>query len=124
MRYALLIHTDDSAMISPEEQARRATELASVTGQLRDRGVLASSERLLPADMATTVRAWDGGDVMVTAGPAVSAREQITGIFLIECADLDAAIEVATKIPAAWYGTVEIRPAGDPAACPGAAPQG
>ena len=118
MRYALLICTDESAVVSPEERARRATALASVTGQLCERGVLVSSERLLPADTATTVRAWDGGDVVVTAGPTASAREQITGIFLIECPDLDAAIEVATKIPAAWYGTVEIRPAGDPAPHP------
>jgi len=56
------------------------------------------------------VRCWDGGDVMLTDGPFAEIREQIAGLFIVECKDLDEAIEVATMVPAAWYGTVEVRP--------------
>jgi hypothetical protein len=114
MRYALLIHTDESAVISPEERSRRAAAGDAGRDRLRARGVLAGAEQLLPAETATTVRAWDGGDVVVTAGPAKAAREQLTGIYLVECRDLGEAVEVATAIPAAWYGSVEIRPAPEP----------
>jgi len=48
--------------------------------------------------------------VIIADGPFAATREQIGGLFVIECKDLDAAIEVATRIPAAWYGTVEVRP--------------
>jgi hypothetical protein len=80
---------------------------------LRARGVLVGSELLQPAEAAVTVRAWDGGDIEITNGPAARPKEQITGVFTVDCGDLDEAIEVATKIPAAWYGTIEIRPVSD-----------
>jgi hypothetical protein len=56
------------------------------------------------------VRCWDGGDVIIAGGPFAATREQIGDLFVVECKDLDAAIEVATRVPAAWYGTVEVRP--------------
>jgi hypothetical protein len=110
MRYALLICTDQSVVISAEERSRRITGLMSVQEQLRVRGVLVGSELLQPADAAVTVRAWDGGDIEIANGPAARPKEQITGVFTVDCGNLDEAIEVATKIPAAWYGTIEIRP--------------
>ena len=113
MRYALLICTDQSVAISEEERSRRITGLMSVQDQLRARGVLVGSELLQPAEAAVTVRAWDGGDIEIANGPTVRPKEQITGVFTVECGDLDEAIEVATRIPAAWYGTIEIRPVCD-----------
>jgi hypothetical protein len=113
MRYALLICTDQSVAISEEERSRRITGLMSVQEQLRARGVLVGSELLQPIDAAVTVRAWDGGDIEIVNGLTVKPREQVTGVFTVECGDLDEAIEVATKIPAAWYGTIEIRPVCD-----------
>ena len=56
------------------------------------------------------MRCWDGGDVMIAEGPFAQTREQVTGLFIVECQDLTEAIQVATTIPAAWYGTVEVRP--------------
>jgi hypothetical protein len=47
---------------------------------------------------------------MITDGPLAETKEQIEGMLLVECKDLDEAIEVATAVPAAWYGTVEVRP--------------
>jgi len=110
MRYALLTCTDESAVISDEERSWRAAALTSFEEQMRERGVLLSSEHLHPAEIATTVRCWDGGDVVIADGPFAVAREQIGSFIVVECKDLDAAIEVASRVPAAWYGTVEVRP--------------
>lgn len=110
MRYALLTCTDESAVISDEERSWRAAALTSFEDQMRERGVLLASEHLHPAGAATTVRCWDGGDVIIADGPFAATREQIGSFFVVDCKDLDAAIEVATMLPAAWYGTVEVRP--------------
>jgi hypothetical protein len=110
MRYALLTCTDESAVISDEERSWRAAALTSFEDQMRERGVLLATEHLHPAETATTVRCWDGGDVIIADGPFAATREQIGGFFVVECKDLDTAIEVATTVPAAWYGTVEVRP--------------
>jgi hypothetical protein len=58
------------------------------------------------------VRCRDGGDIIITDGPAAQTREQLTGWVIAECEDLDGAVRLATTIPAARYGSVEIRPAG------------
>ena len=110
MRYALLTCADESAAVSAEERARRTAALDSFTGQLTARGTLLASEQLHRTETATTVRCWDGGEVLVTDGPFAETKEQIAGLFIVECTDLDEAIEVAATVPAAWYGTVEVRP--------------
>jgi hypothetical protein len=110
MRYALLICIDETAPVSSQERARRAAAFESVQDEMRFDGVLLASERLHPTDTATTVRCWDGGDVVIADGPFAETREQIAGFFLVDCKDLDEAIEVATRVPAAWYGSIEIRP--------------
>jgi len=110
MRYALLICADESAAVSAEERARRTAALEVFTGQLTARGTLLASEQLHRTETATRVRCWGGGDVMTTDGPFAETREQIAGLFIVECKDLDEAIELAAAVPAAWYGTVEVRP--------------
>jgi len=110
MRYALLMCTDESAAIGAGERARRAAALEVFTDQMTARGTLLASEQLHRTETATRVRCWDGGDVMISEGPFAETTEQIAGLFIVECKDLDEAIEVATAVPAAWYGTVEVRP--------------
>jgi hypothetical protein len=110
MRYALLMCVDESVVISHEERSRRVAARASFEDQMRERGVLLASEQLHPTPTATTVRCWEGGDIMVSDGPFAETKEQVSGIFIVECKDLDDAIDVATSVPAAWYGTVEVRP--------------
>ena len=100
MRYALFICEDESAEISAQERWRRAEALAAFQDELAGRGVLLGRERLQPAVTATTVRAWDGGDVMIDGGPFAQTREQIVGCCMVDCKDLDEAIEVALKMPA------------------------
>ena len=110
MRYALLMCSDESAAIGAQERARRAAALATFTEQMAARGTLLASEQLHRTETATTVRCWDGGDVMITDGPFAETKEQIAGLFIVECKDLDEAIEVAAKIPGAEHGTIEVRP--------------
>lgn len=110
MRYALLIYTDETAAISQDERSRRVAAFTSFQDQMRAQGVLLAAERLHPTETRTTVRAWDGGDVVIGDGPFAETREQIAAVFIVDCKDLDEATEVALRVPAAWYGTVEVRP--------------
>ncbi|MDF5754295.1 YciI family protein [Spongiactinospora sp. TRM90649] len=74
--------------------------------------ILRGGHALYPTATATTVRVPDGkgGDPILSDGPYAETKEALTGYFLLECADLDEALAVAAKIPAAWYGTIEVRP--------------
>jgi len=111
MRYAMLVCADESARVSAEERARREAAFIGFLDELRERGVLRAGERLHRAETATTVRCWDGGDVVTADGPFAETKEQIVGFFVMDCKDLAEAIDAATTVPAAWYGTIEIRPA-------------
>jgi hypothetical protein len=68
---------------------------------------------LRPPDEATTVRVRHD-ELLLTDGPFAETKEQIGGFVMIDCADLDEAIEIAAKHPAAGYGTIEIRPLLEP----------
>ena len=112
MRYALLIYCGEETAVSNREMKRREEQLTAILGPLRARGALADAQLLLPSRAARIVRCWDGGDIIVTGGPAAWAKEQLTGWVIAERDDLDAAVQLATTIPAAWYGSVEVRPTG------------
>jgi hypothetical protein len=75
------------------------------------KAVLRGGHALYPTATARTVRVADGagGKPIVSDGPYAETKEALTGFFLLECADLDEAVAVAARIPAARYGTVEIR---------------
>ena len=77
--------------------------------EMGSQGVLEGGERLRPTTDATTVRVRDG-EVLTSDGPFAETKEQIGGFYLVECADLDEAIEVASKIPGARHGSIEVRP--------------
>ena len=74
-----------------------------------DRGIRRHGDRLRPASDATTVKL-RGGRLNVTAGPFAETTEWIAGYDVIECGDLDAAIEIAAQHPMAQLGQIEIRP--------------
>lgn len=112
MRYALLIYCDEETAVNDYDRERREEQFTEMVNGLRARGVLADTQRLLPSCAARVVRCWDGGDIIVTGGPAAQTKEQLTGWVIAECEDLDAAVRLATTIPAAWHGSVEVRPAG------------
>ena len=108
MQYMLLIYLDENAL-SENERAACYEDSAGYARQLHERGKYIAAAPLHPTSSATSVRTRDGKQVM-TDGPFAETREQLGGYFLIEAANLDEAVEIAAKIPAARWGTVEIRP--------------
>ena len=109
MHYALLICTDETAEVPEQERTARSAEFTVFQTEMESRGVLLGGERLRPTTTASTVRIRDG-DLVIADGPFAETKEQIAGFYLVDCKDLDEAIEVAAKIPAARYGTIEVRP--------------
>jgi hypothetical protein len=111
MRYALLICTDESsdAALSPDEVGARYAEYAAFGETYATKGVLQGGERLRPTTDATTVRVRDG-EVLTSDGPFAETKEQVGGYFVVDCRDLDEAIEVSAKLPGAKHGTIEVRP--------------
>jgi hypothetical protein len=111
MRYLLMICTDESVVgaRSPEEVSRVQAEFDAFGEEMGRRGVLLGGDRLRPTADATTVQVRDG-EVLVADGPFAETKEQIGGYCLVDCKDLDEAIEVASKVPSARDGTVEVRP--------------
>jgi len=109
MRYALLVCDDETAVLSPEAREDRVARFTAFQDEMAARGVLMGRERLRPTSSSTTVRVRDG-DLVIADGPFAETKEQIAGFFLVNCRDLDEAVEVASKIPAAEYGMIEVRP--------------
>jgi len=111
MRYLLMICNDEKAYeaLSPEESQASLAGYMSWAEEMGKRGVLQGGERLRPTSDATTVQVRDG-DVLTSDGPFAETKEQIGGYFLVDCKDLDEAIEVASKLPGATHGTIEVRP--------------
>src|SRR4029077_9953409 len=114
MRYALLICPDESAMaaFSPAEAEASMAKYAAFGEEMTKRGVLTGGERLRPTTDATTVQVRNG-EVLTSDGPFAETKEQIGGFYLVDAKDLDEAIEVASKIPGAKHGTIEVRPIWD-----------
>ena len=104
MQYALLIAGDREP--TPDELALGC---GGWSEEMETRGVVRGGAGLRPPTESTTVRV-RGGEVLLTDGPFADTKEQIGGLVLIECADLDEAVEIAAKHPAAGYGMIEIRP--------------
>jgi hypothetical protein len=98
MRYALLIYRHEDSAVSDRERESREEQFTAILDRLRARGVLADSQQLLSARAARIVGCWDGGDIIITDGPAAQTREQLTGWVAAECEDLDGAVRLATTI--------------------------
>jgi hypothetical protein len=82
---------------------------AAFAGQLKDSGHLLDGTPLHPVDTATTVRVRNG-QASITDGPFAETKEALAGFYLIDARDLNEAIQIASKIPPAKYGSIEIRP--------------
>ena len=84
-------------------------ECATCGEGFRDRGVLLAAEPLHPVETAATVRV-RSGKVSVTDGPFAETKEHLAGFYLLEARDLNEAIQMASKIPPAREGSIEVRP--------------
>ena len=109
MQYLLLITGDESVVLSQAEAEEQMGRYAKFTEDVAARGVLRGGERLRPTTDATTVRVRNG-EVLTTDGPFAETKEQLGGYYVVECNDLDEAIEIAGQIPGAQTGSIEVRP--------------
>jgi hypothetical protein len=105
MKYMLIHAIDPTAEHSTEGRPSFDSWLAEMLA----RGVNLHGDGLRGVDDATTVQVRDR-EVLISDGPFAETKEQIAGYDVIECADLDEAIEVAAKHPTAWLGKIEVRP--------------
>lgn len=108
MKYMLLVYGNENAWTDSERQSCYV-ESAELTHDLNARGQYLGANPLQPVATATSVRVRDGKR-LVTDGPFAETHEQLGGYFLVEAKDLNEAISIASRIPGARKGTVEIRP--------------
>jgi hypothetical protein len=115
VKYALLIYSDPSVVdgLSPEEiQARRAEVMPhwiELFDYLEKTAKSVDGKELDDPPTAKTLR-YENGDVVLTDGPFAETKEQIGGFFLVECENLDEAIDMAARVPVASRGSIEVRP--------------
>ena len=111
MQYLLMIHSDEAAMQQARKEDMQGMLAAynAYTQAMKDAGVHRGGERLHPSSNATVVRA-SNGKTSVLNGPYAEIKEQLGGYYVIEAADLDAAIGWAARCPGAQFGAIEVRP--------------
>ena len=111
MQYALLIYDDPSAWgrMSEAERGQLFQEYGRYTQDMKTKGAYVDGNPLQPTQAATSVRVREG-EKLVTDGPFAETKEQLGGYYIVEAESLDEAIEWASKIPSARFGTIEVRP--------------
>jgi hypothetical protein len=105
MKYLMLVCSDGS----PFDADPAELDATAWVDEVERRGIRIMGDRLRPPSDATTVRVRNG-ETLVTDGPYVETKEFIGGFDILDCADLDEAIEVASKHPIAKFGMIEVRP--------------
>jgi hypothetical protein len=111
-QYMLLIYQPADNPLSPEQLAEVGPRFDAYTTSLEDAGVLVGGDALERPDVATTVRERDG-ETQFTDGPFAETKEFLAGYYLIDCPDLDTALDHASRMPNVSYGSVEVRPVWD-----------
>jgi hypothetical protein len=106
VKYAILIYHDEDTP-NPSDEDMEAW--GAYTQEVAEKGLMQAGEALQPTATATSVRL-QNGQLMTTDGPFAETKEQLGGFYILDCKDLDEAIEYAGKIPSVPYGTVEVRP--------------
>jgi hypothetical protein len=113
MRYMMLIYSEEqSGALTPEQEHEVKEAHWRMMDEATRKGVLLGAEPLAPTSTATTVRQQDGKTV-ITDGPFAETKEQLAGYYIIDCKDLDEALDWAAKIPTCCRGLkgcVEVRP--------------
>ncbi len=104
MKYLCLVYGEEGKIMAMTDDECMAYDAA-----IRKDGICVASEALQPVRTATTVRVRDG-KVFVTDGPFAETKEQLAGFYLVDARDLDHAIQLASQIPPAQVGCIEVRP--------------
>lgn len=111
MQYLLMIYQNEVEYAKQDAATsqKMLAEYQTFTQGIVQSGNFKAGDRLQPTTTATTVRVRDG-KTLTTDGPFAETREQLGGYYLIEARDLNAAIEIAARIPSARIGSIEVRP--------------
>jgi hypothetical protein len=117
VRYMMLMYSLETPEgPSPDEVDYLIRTHSAIVADARRKGVLLAVEGLKPTSTATTVRSQQNGKAIVLDGPFAETKEQLAGYYILECRDLDEAIEWAERIPTSCKGQsgcIEIRPVAD-----------
>lgn len=108
MKYLCLVYSNEHDLHS-QPDSPRDEECFAYAQAVQQSGRMLAAEALHPVETATTVR-MRGGKLSITDGPFAETKEQLAGFYLIEARDLNEAIQIGAKIPAARVGCVEVRP--------------
>ncbi len=109
MKYMLFTYRDPGVRLDPEQRAAVPAAVAAWCDEMDARGVRLGGHVLGPPAETRTIRT-HGGATTVDRGPVTDQNLQIAGFNILECADLDEAVEVASKNPGAGFGVLELRP--------------
>ncbi|MDX1368036.1 YciI family protein [Pseudomonas sp.] len=108
MKYLCLVYCNEQ-LLHDSPDSPRDEECFAYAETVQTSGRMLAAEALQPVETATTVRL-RGGKLSITDGPFAETKEQLAGFYLVEARDLNEAIQIAGKIPAARVGSVEVRP--------------
>ncbi len=111
MKYILLIYSDEATNPVPGTDTFNdyLARFGAFSKEVEDAGVFVAGEPLESVTNASTVSIRDGS-TSVTDGPFAETKEQLGGFYILDCPNLDVALEYAAKIPAAEHGRIEVRP--------------
>jgi hypothetical protein len=111
MKSVCLIYQEEAVLqkMSKEEMDKMSAEYRAFHGGIQKSGQFVLSQGLQPTRNATTVRVRDR-KTMTTDGPFAETKEQLSSIYVVEASDLDDAIQIASRIPSARLGSIEVRP--------------
>ena len=114
MEYAILIYSEESNLPESWGDEKRREKFYADFGEfnraLNEAGEFVVARRLQTSETATTLRPESAGEIAITDGPFAETKECLAGFFIIDCEDLDHALEWAKKIPSARHGSIEVRP--------------
>ena len=111
MQFLCLIYETESLMAtrSEEENGKIFQDYMTYTQDVKDSGNFIAGDALQPTDTATTIRIRNN-ETLLSDGPFAETKEQLGGYYLLECDSLDQALEKASQIPSAKFGSIEVRP--------------
>ena len=111
MKYLCLIYGDETLRqhTTPAQHASIHEQYMTYTQDIKASGHLLGGEALVPSEQARTIRTRESGQ-STTDGPYAETKEQLGGYYLVEARDLNEAIQVASRIPGAQFGSIEVRP--------------
>jgi hypothetical protein len=108
-QYMLLVYHEELDEAGQAEREAHLPLFVELHRSLREAGLLKSVRALRSVESATSVRV-HAGDAEIVDGPFAVTKEVLAGYYLVDCADLDEALRLAARIPAAGWGTIEVRP--------------